>query len=65
MQKLINLNPLAIIAFMIFFSISCDTTEKDWENANKVNSISEYQRFLNEHPSGKYEEDAKSSISNI
>jgi hypothetical protein len=65
MKKIFNSNHLTLFAVLTLILSSCHSEKRDWDNAIKANSITEYQNFLKNYPTSNYIEAANNSISNI
>jgi len=51
-----------LTSFVIMFTAGCDRTDKDWQNAQKTNSVGSYQQFMEKHPQAAQVADAKKQI---
>ena len=73
MKNIININKVNVycsihfitLACIVLLLLSCNSAEKDWNNAQKVNSILEYQNFIRVHSSGIYAEKAKIALDSL
>ena len=62
MEKLKIQCYFVLIVCLPIFLTGCDSSEKDWKNAKTLNSKTEYQNFINKHPSSDYAVNAKYAI---
>jgi hypothetical protein len=62
MKNLAIFNQLTIITLLAILLISCNTSEKDWNNTKMINSKTSYQEFIKQHPSSIFAESAQKAI---
>lgn len=65
MKKLAIVQQVAVILLLNFLLYSCDSTEKDWKNAQMTNSIAEYQKFINNHSRSVYAQNAQNLVDSL
>jgi hypothetical protein len=53
------------ILFIILALTGCAATKKDWDKAQRLNTIRSYQAFLTKHPQSEFTEEAKLNIKNL
>lgn len=63
LSNVIFKNLILIFVFILF--ISCDTTKKDWEKANRKNTIEAYEEFTTKHPKSVYDSIATAKIEEL
>jgi len=61
MKKLISTS----IVFFLLFLLGCASQEGKWEEVKKSKSVSAYESYLNEYPSGNHVEEAKKMITDM
>ena len=65
MKKLAIVQQVAVMLLLNFLLCSCDSTEKDWKNAQMNNSIAEYQKFIKNHSGSVYAVNAQNAVDSM
>jgi len=65
MKRQVYFQQLTILAIFLFFIISCNNIEKDWEKTIKSNSITGYNEFIKTHSDSIYIKQAKNAIDSL
>lgn len=56
---------LPLIGLLLIFSLSCNTAESEWKNAQTQNSIVAYTEFINEYPDSEHIKEAQDKIESL
>lgn len=54
-----------VILFLLVLAAGCSTSEKDWQKAEKLNTIEAYEAFLQKHPQGQLADSARQEIEEL
>ena len=62
---LIVIAMISLLVGQLLFLVGCATPKKDWEKAQRLNTIEAYEEFLQKHPFSIFALDAKERIANL
>ena len=56
---------ISLLVGQLLFLVGCATPKKDWEKAQRLNTIEAYEEFLQKHPDSEFAYKAKRKIEEI
>ena len=61
-KKLKIMKNLILISLILVSSLSCYSQTEEWNKTLKINTVEEYQKFLDKYPESEYSDEAKHKI---
>ncbi len=59
------LSKVLLVIFIVILVTGCATMQSRWESTKHADNIQAYEKFLNQYPESKFNEEAKSKIENL